>query len=637
MSLLMDALRKAEQAKKEVAGPAGTEQSSPVNHIDESKEARQSPAGLTLERSEESPRVSAVGMVDPDGGVEENVVATSWDAEDVQIVPEEALPDAEAVRAKPEQAEETEVLMALEEKALEMPSPPEIEDDTSILNTSDEAAVPVTQVTERVDDVRVASVAAPPSAQEEVVAEPEEPESPSLQAGIISAEASRQMARSVFVAKKEYQLRKRNRGLLILGLVALVLMVGGAGFFLYMCRLQQSSIGSAVVVQGKHAAPPVQRPVPSIPEAQTTAPEGENAPAPPSSPMVTSAASEGADPSKQGLPQVSVSVPESSRKGPAVQVADGGASSPAVSSPKDNLQPAANISGPSGKDPVAQVRGGGSPSMEPAPVQPVVAADSLTFSDNSGRKGAAVSKTSEPQKVSSSVPAAETQVFDEPTAIAPAPPSRPVIEISHRLVAPQADVLLVAAYAAYQQGDLVQARQKYEQVLHNDPRNKGALQGLAAIAVQGKEGKLARELFLRVLDQDPDNPLARAGLLAVAPEGEPARQESELKLLLEKYPQVAALFFSLGDVYAAGQRWNDAQQAYFNGLQVARKTAGKTGVLCPDYPFNLAVSLEHLGQTRAAMTYYQEALKFARGGAPAGFDVGALETRMKTLGEREAP
>jgi tetratricopeptide (TPR) repeat protein len=189
---------------------------------------------------------------------------------------------------------------------------------------------------------------------------------------------------------------------------------------------------------------------------------------------------------------------------------------------------------------------------------------------------------------------------------------------------------LAAAYEAYQKGDTQLANEKYQQVLRDDPKNRGALLGLAAIATQGHEESSARELYLRLLDQDPGDPLARAGLLNLTPTSDLARQESELKLLLEQHPQSAPLFFSLGSLYASGQRWNEAQQAYFSALQAAKSSAAKTGGVSPDYPFNLAVSLEHLGQLKPAVAYYREAIQCAAG-VPTGFDVESLEVRLKTL------
>jgi tetratricopeptide (TPR) repeat protein len=236
-------------------------------------------------------------------------------------------------------------------------------------------------------------------------------------------------------------------------------------------------------------------------------------------------------------------------------------------------------------------------------------------------------------------------LLQEKPALAP-------IVITHRTTQPQTSLLLTSAYNAYQKGEFSLARNMYQQVLQVDPKNRGALLGLASIAMQGRETSVAREFYLRLLDQDPGDPLARAGMLALAPTGDLAQQESELKLLLKQYPQSAPLFFSLGNVYAAGQRWSEAQQAYFDALQQAKNTAATgshassvsgmsnnqsaVASVPPDYPFNLAISLEHLGQMKPAVTYYKEALQLSAG-QPAGFDPEALRTRLTTLTSGATP
>ena len=154
--------------------------------------------------------------------------------------------------------------------------------------------------------------------------------------------------------------------------------------------------------------------------------------------------------------------------------------------------------------------------------------------------------------------------------------------------------------------------------------------GLAAVALRLQETALARDLYLRLLERDPSDPLAKVGLMTVMPKDDPVRLESELKLLLEVHPNMAPLSFSLGNIYAAGQRWNEAQQAYFNALQAASKAASPQGAVSPDYPFNLAVSLEHLNKPELAIRYYREAQKLATS-LPVGFDKEALRQKLETL------
>jgi tetratricopeptide (TPR) repeat protein len=212
----------------------------------------------------------------------------------------------------------------------------------------------------------------------------------------------------------------------------------------------------------------------------------------------------------------------------------------------------------------------------------------------------------------------------------------PAIKIVRRAAQPQTDPLLTAAYAAYQQGDFKQSRSQYQMVLQADPEHRGAMLGRAALALRSGETDLARSLYLRLLERDPSDPYAKIGLMTVMPKNDPAHLESELKLLLDAHPNVAQLSFLLGNLYAAGQRWNEAQQAYFNALQAADKSASRQEAVSPDYPFNLAVSLEHLNKPDLAARYYREALKLATS-HPAGFDKEALRRKLENFQGKETP
>ncbi len=204
--------------------------------------------------------------------------------------------------------------------------------------------------------------------------------------------------------------------------------------------------------------------------------------------------------------------------------------------------------------------------------------------------------------------------------------SPPSILISKRAVIPQSDTLLSSANGFFELGQYQKSRSSYQQILQDDPEHRGALLGLAALARRGQDPALARDLYLRILTRDPSDPLAKAGLLSTMAGGDPVRFESELKLLIEIHPDLAPLFFLLGNLYASGQRWNEAQEAYFNAVQLARKNGAKA----PDYSFNLAVSLERLSQPDLAARYYREAVHLSEHRS-VGFDREALKRRLIEL------
>lgn len=204
------------------------------------------------------------------------------------------------------------------------------------------------------------------------------------------------------------------------------------------------------------------------------------------------------------------------------------------------------------------------------------------------------------------------------------------ISFSRRQPESTAEPQLNQAYAAFQQGDFAQARRLYEAVLASQPLHRDALLGLAAIAVENGQSGQAMEYYSRLLARNPGDPVARTALLELSPAGGPAVQERELRRLQERHPGVAPLAYALGNFYATREQWTDAQQHYFRALQLAKASARQPSEVNPDYAFNLAVSLEHLGQGRAALSFYREALQQSEL-FPASFDTALVRDRIESL------
>ncbi len=159
------------------------------------------------------------------------------------------------------------------------------------------------------------------------------------------------------------------------------------------------------------------------------------------------------------------------------------------------------------------------------------------------------------------------------------------------------------AYEAWQANQLDDARRGYEQVLRTDPWNTDALLGLAAIAARQGQTERAQELYLRVLEADPGDVTAQAALVSLRSHGDTGQSESRLKTLLARQPDASALHFALGNLYARQGRWSEAQQAYFQAYALEPDNG--------DYLFNVAVSLDHLRQSKLAAQYYRMALSAA--------------------------
>lgn len=206
----------------------------------------------------------------------------------------------------------------------------------------------------------------------------------------------------------------------------------------------------------------------------------------------------------------------------------------------------------------------------------------------------------------------------QPAAVAPREPS-PSIARNPPQVNPKVD----SGYSAYMAGDLATARAEYEQALRDEPSNRDALLGLAAIDLRTARYESAEALYMRVLQIDPRDAQAQAALISLrAGRGDPLATESRVKTLLAADPSAHALNFALGNQLAQQNRWAEAQQEYFKAYTAEPDNA--------DFAYNLAVSLDHLRKPRQALDYYQRAIGLSekRG---ASFDLGAAKTRAAEL------
>jgi len=221
-----------------------------------------------------------------------------------------------------------------------------------------------------------------------------------------------------------------------------------------------------------------------------------------------------------------------------------------------------------------------------------------------------------------------------PRTASPATPHTPAkpIRIEHAQEGDAVDPTLVAAWQAYSNGDFDTARQRYGEVLRKDAQNRNtpnrdALLGMAAIAQQQSQDAIAARYYNQVLMLDPRDPVANAGMSALLGTSDAAATESRLKLLLAQQPrptgiQSSALHFALGNLYAEQSRWGDAQQAYFNASNLEQNNA--------QFAFNLAVSLDHLGQGKLAAQHYQRALQLDVSDNP-GFNRAQTQQRINEL------
>jgi tetratricopeptide (TPR) repeat protein len=200
----------------------------------------------------------------------------------------------------------------------------------------------------------------------------------------------------------------------------------------------------------------------------------------------------------------------------------------------------------------------------------------------------------------------------------------PEIAITRAAKRDPVHVLLGQAYRAFLRGDNATAQARYREVLAREAHNRDAVLGLAAVAVREGRVEEAARWYLTLLRRNPRDSLAQAALIDLNAASDAGAGESRLKRLLEQEPDAPHLHFSLGNLYAQQGRWAKAEQSYFHAYR-----ADSTN---PDYALNLAVSLDHLGQAEAALSYYRRALTLAAT-RQAAFRSADVQERIQALAQ----
>ncbi|MFH0350371.1 MAG: tetratricopeptide repeat protein, partial [Chromatiales bacterium] len=178
------------------------------------------------------------------------------------------------------------------------------------------------------------------------------------------------------------------------------------------------------------------------------------------------------------------------------------------------------------------------------------------------------------------------------------------------------------AYRAYRRGDYRRAERIYRTVLSRQPDQRDALLGIAAVAARHGQTEQAQRYYGRLLQINPRDSVAHAALSGMQGAAGRDLSESKLKLLLDETPQAGQIHFSLGNLYARQGRWAEAQEAYFKAFGAESQN--------PDYVFNLAVSLDRMGQAKTAVGYYRQALVLADSRS-VNFNTSQVLSRIQTL------
>lgn len=247
--------------------------------------------------------------------------------------------------------------------------------------------------------------------------------------------------------------------------------------------------------------------------------------------------------------------------------------------------------------------------------------DATVDSEASEQSAVASEDESVPEEIA--MPPSENKLASAADKLPPrfsADPS--LIQISRSKVPEDKGKGLRDAYLAYQKGAYGTAAEKYQEILKQFTDNRDALLGLAAIAYNTGDSETAYRYYVRVLQTNPGDRYARAALINLQDKANITRNESVVTTMLHDRPDSHFLHFTLGNIYAAGSRWAEAQQAFFDAYRLNSTS--------PDYAMNLAVSLDHIGQYDAALDYYNVALELAKE-TPAGFENDTLTKRISKL------
>ncbi len=186
---------------------------------------------------------------------------------------------------------------------------------------------------------------------------------------------------------------------------------------------------------------------------------------------------------------------------------------------------------------------------------------------------------------------------------------------------------VLAAFKAYRARNYELAEKYYLRALEIEPHHLDALAGLAAVFRQTGREQRAAETYQKLLGMDPGNTVAASAIISLRSKDADWATESDLKHLLQQFPEAHHLHFALGSYFVEQGRWVDARHEFLAAHRLAPRYA--------DYSFNVAVSMENLGEYSEARSYFEMALATAEDSSNIDMDAVTQHLNEMTAHLRE--
>lgn len=257
------------------------------------------------------------------------------------------------------------------------------------------------------------------------------------------------------------------------------------------------------------------------------------------------------------------------------------------------------------------------PEMEPADATPVLPEETKKILDNAP-KGLDTPKT--------------TMKTPDPVVIrhtAPTAGTIPVVDVrAHEEMGLKIEVrkpnlnvqtYLELAYKNLMDGKTEIAAGYYREVLNVEPKNELALFGLATTYHKMGHTDEARDVYGQVLELNPTHREALNNFMALISEQTPEAAIAELEKLEQENPYFSPVTAQLGMTYKKVGKPREAVEKLLKALE-----------LSPDnisYKYNLAVTLDQMGERQQAADMYFELLEDYKTGVTIPGDIQAIRNR----------